>query len=55
MHSSHTTVAKELDSDTIDTTIDAIPTAKFTPVVGEDPPAFKSDELVEESIAFGCP
>ena len=55
MHSTHATSTKELDSEAINTTIFAIPATEFALATSGDPSAFKSNEFVEEIIAFGCP
>ena len=51
----HATCAKELDSDTVETPVHAVPAAEFAMVIGMYASAFKSHELLEEHIAFGPP
>ena len=46
-------LAEVLDSETIKTTVQTVPMAEFTLAIGEDPSAFKSDNLIKVHIVFG--
>ena len=56
VHPTQTIPTKELNGETIKTTIRAVLLAEFALAVGSKiPPAFKPDEFVEEHVTFGCP
>ena len=49
-------LAEVLDSETIKTMVQTVLMAEFTLAIGEDPSAFKSDNLIKVHIVFGhCP
>lgn len=55
MHSAHTRTAKELDTQTVNTTVHAILTTEFALPIGRDASAFKSDKFAKKIVAFGGP
>ena len=55
MYSAYAASTKEVDADTIDTTVETVVTAEFAFAFSEDSSTFKSDELIEVGFAFGLP
>ena len=55
MYSAYAASAKEVDADTIETTVETVVATELASAFSEDPSTFESDELIEVGFAFGLP